>query len=104
MNVDNTSCQVLKALFLLLFVRLGDYYLLDSHHPTRDESVIMLRDHGCEIISGLKEGKVNVVIGTHRLLSKDIVFKDLGFKEEFKGHGFDGYFPGNGAEPAHYCF
>jgi len=31
-----------------------------------------------EIISGLAKGTVDVVIGTHRLLSKDISFKDLG--------------------------
>jgi transcription-repair coupling factor (superfamily II helicase) len=31
-----------------------------------------------EITGNLKEGKVDVVIGTHRLLSKDIEFKDLG--------------------------
>ncbi len=31
-----------------------------------------------EISGNLKEGKVDVVIGTHRLLSKDIEFKDLG--------------------------
>ena len=31
-----------------------------------------------EIAGNLKEGKVDVVIGTHRLLSKDIEFKDLG--------------------------
>ncbi len=30
------------------------------------------------IIEGLKEGKIDFVIGTHRLLSKDVVFKDLG--------------------------
>ncbi len=30
------------------------------------------------IIADLKEGKVDIVIGTHRLLSKDIAFKDLG--------------------------
>ena len=30
------------------------------------------------IIKGLKEGNVDIVIGTHRLLSEDIVFKDLG--------------------------
>ncbi len=29
-------------------------------------------------IAGLKDGSVDVVIGTHRLLSKDIKFKDLG--------------------------
>ncbi len=31
-----------------------------------------------EILQRLKEGKVDIVIGTHRLLSEDVVFKDLG--------------------------
>jgi transcription-repair coupling factor (superfamily II helicase) len=31
-----------------------------------------------DAVAGLKDGKVNVVIGTHRLLSKDVHFKDLG--------------------------
>jgi len=31
-----------------------------------------------ETIKGLKAGTVDIVIGTHRLLSKDVVFKDLG--------------------------
>jgi transcription-repair coupling factor (superfamily II helicase) len=31
-----------------------------------------------EILAGIKDGKVDVVIGTHRLLSKDIHFKSLG--------------------------
>lgn len=31
-----------------------------------------------EIKSDLKEGKIDLLIGTHRLLSKDIIFKDLG--------------------------
>lgn len=31
-----------------------------------------------EIITGVKEGKVNILIGTHRIVSKDLVFKDLG--------------------------
>src|SRR5690554_3219549 len=30
------------------------------------------------IVKGLKQGAIDLVIGTHRLLSKDIVFKDLG--------------------------
>ncbi|MEQ9440608.1 MAG: hypothetical protein RIG62_16265 [Cyclobacteriaceae bacterium] len=36
-------------------IRLGDYYLLDEHHPTRNSTSLRLRDHGCEIISGLCE-------------------------------------------------
>jgi hypothetical protein len=37
--------------------RLADLYLLPEgkHHPTRDFTVLRLRDHGCEIISGLCE-------------------------------------------------
>ncbi len=31
-----------------------------------------------ETLLKLKEGKVDIIIGTHRILSKDIVFKDLG--------------------------
>ncbi|MFO0649710.1 MAG: transcription-repair coupling factor [Polyangiales bacterium] len=31
-----------------------------------------------DVIKRLKEGKVDVVVGTHRLLSKDVHFKDLG--------------------------
>jgi len=41
-------------------VRLGDYYLLGKHHPTRDEKSLRLRDHGCEIVSGLCELYVTV--------------------------------------------
>lgn len=31
-----------------------------------------------EILEGVKEGTVNLIIGTHRVVSKDVVFKDLG--------------------------
>ncbi|SOC26327.1 transcription-repair coupling factor [Ureibacillus xyleni] len=31
-----------------------------------------------ETLKGLSEGTVDIVIGTHRILSKDVVFKDLG--------------------------
>ena len=31
-----------------------------------------------EVLTGLAAGRVDVIIGTHRLLSKDVVFKDLG--------------------------
>lgn len=36
-------------------VRLGDYYLLGNNHPALDLEVLKLRDHGCEIVSGLCE-------------------------------------------------
>jgi transcription-repair coupling factor (superfamily II helicase) len=31
-----------------------------------------------EVLKGLREGKVDILIGTHRLLSKDVEFKNLG--------------------------
>lgn len=31
-----------------------------------------------EIFKGLKEGKIDIVIGTHRILNKEVEFKDLG--------------------------
>ncbi|HPA21596.1 MAG TPA: hypothetical protein PLU30_27905 [Verrucomicrobiae bacterium] len=35
--------------------RLGDYYLLGDHHPTRDMEELRLFDHGCEVVNGLSE-------------------------------------------------
>ena len=41
--------------YLEYAIRLGDYYLLDAHHPTRDFPTLRLRDHGNEVVSGLTE-------------------------------------------------
>src|SRR5688572_28459170 len=40
------------------------------------------------VIEGLKQGTVDVVIGTHRLLSKDIAFKNLGLLVVDEEHRF----------------
>ncbi len=32
-----------------------------------------------QILQDVKEGKIDILIGTHRILSKDVAFKDLGF-------------------------
>lgn len=41
--------------FLEWAMKIGDYYLLGDHHPTRDLEYLRLRDHGCELVSGLCE-------------------------------------------------
>ncbi|MGB9628159.1 MAG: transcription-repair coupling factor [Thermodesulfobacteriota bacterium] len=41
-----------------------------------------------EIIQGLKEGRVDIVIGTHRLLQKDVGFRDLGLVVIDEEHRF----------------
>ncbi len=40
------------------------------------------------VVAGLKNGTVDVVIGTHRLLSKDVAFKDLGLLVVDEEHRF----------------
>lgn len=52
--------------------RLGDYYLLGNNHPTRDFKVLRLRDHGCEVVSGLCE------------LYATVSFADPSKKESYK--------------------
>lgn len=59
------------------------YYTLKDRFekfPVNIEVVSRFKTKGQQkkIIDGLKSGRVDVVIGTHRLLSKDVEFKDLG--------------------------
>ena len=51
-----------------------------SPFPVRVEvlSRFRTRKEQGEVIEGLKQGRVDIVIGTHRLLQKDVSFKDLG--------------------------
>jgi transcription-repair coupling factor (superfamily II helicase) len=48
--------------------------------PVRIESLSRFRSarEQSEVVRALKEGAVDIVIGTHRLLSSDVEFKDLG--------------------------
>ena len=60
-------------------LRLGDYYLLDQHHPTRDRDYLRLRDHGCEIVSGLCElyAAVNFALPEKKLAYEKLVHQML---------------------------
>ncbi|MEM1062144.1 MAG: DEAD/DEAH box helicase, partial [Planctomycetota bacterium] len=51
-----------------------------AEFPVRIESLSRFRTkkEQREVVEGLKDGSVDVVIGTHRLVSQDVVFKDLG--------------------------
>ena len=50
------------------------------NYPVRVESLSRFKSRAeqIKVLKGLKEGTVDVVIGTHRLLGKDISFKSLG--------------------------
>ncbi len=53
--------------------RMADYpILIDTLSRFRS------RKEQTEILKRLKAGEIDIVIGTHRLISKDVVFKDLG--------------------------
>jgi hypothetical protein len=54
-----------KEKYLEFAIRLGDYYLLGENHPTRDFENLRLRDHGCEIVSGLTELYATVYYAKH---------------------------------------
>ncbi len=51
-----------------------------AHYPIIIDSVSRFRSakQNRETIARLAEGKIDIIIGTHRLLSKDVHFKDLG--------------------------
>ncbi|MEZ4229778.1 MAG: transcription-repair coupling factor [Polyangiaceae bacterium] len=53
--------------------RLEDYAL-----SVKSLSRFVSKKQQTETLKGLKEGKVDIVVGTHRLLSKDVHFKNLG--------------------------
>ncbi len=61
-----------------------------SPFPVRVEvlSRFRTRKEQQEVIQGLKDGKVDIVIGTHRLLQKDIQFKNLGLAVVDEEHRF----------------
>jgi len=51
-----------------------------ANYPVRVEvlSRFLSAKEQAEVVQGVKDGTVDIIIGTHRLLSSDIVFKDLG--------------------------
>ena len=62
-EVNGEMMQVLSRLcfmaeneaYLDMACRIADYYLLGDRRPTRDAEKLGLRDHNCELISGLTE-------------------------------------------------
>jgi transcription-repair coupling factor (superfamily II helicase) len=59
-------------------------------YPVRVEMLSRFRSASQQkaVLAGLAAGSVDVVIGTHRLLSKDVVFKDLGLLVVDEEHRF----------------
>src|SRR5246500_4334281 len=77
---DGKQVAVLAPTTVLTFQHFETFKRRFASFPVRVEMLSRFRDKKeiAEVLAGLAEGKVDIVIGTHRLLSKDVQFRDLG--------------------------
>ncbi len=77
---DNKQVAVLVPTTVLAYQHYQTFRERLKNFPVRVEYLSRARTsaQSREIIKSLKEGGVNILIGTHRILSKDVQFKDLG--------------------------
>ena len=77
---DGKQVAVLAPTTVLTFQHFETFKRRFATFPVRVEMLSRFRDKKeiAEVLAGLAEGKVDIVIGTHRLLSKDVQFRDLG--------------------------
>ena len=78
--MDNKQVAVLVPTTVLAEQHFSTFSQRLSAFPVRTEVLSRFRTHKEQlaILDGLADGSVDICIGTHRLLQKDVVFKDLG--------------------------
>src|SRR5580698_10542823 len=77
---DGKQTAVLAPTTVLAYQHFETFKRRFAAFPVRIEMLSRFRDKKeiAEVLDGLAEGKVDIVIGTHRILSQDVKFKDLG--------------------------
>ncbi len=77
---DGKQTAVLAPTTVLAYQHFETFKRRFAAFPVRIEMLSRFRDKKeiAEVLEGLADGKVDIVIGTHRILSKDVEFKDLG--------------------------
>lgn len=77
---DNKQVAVLVPTTILAEQHYNTFKDRLTQFPVRIEAMsrFQTKTEQKEIVEKLKDGRVDIVVGTHRLLSKDIQFKDLG--------------------------
>ncbi|HEY2120262.1 MAG TPA: transcription-repair coupling factor [Candidatus Acidoferrum sp.] len=77
---DNKQVAVLTPTTVLAFQHFETFKKRFAAFPTRVEMLSRFRTAAEQkaVLADLEAGKVDIVIGTHRLLSKDVKFQDLG--------------------------
>src|SRR6185295_18589893 len=78
--LDGKQVAVLTPTTVLAFQHWKTFSKRFAPFPVKVEMVSRFRSarETRGVLSALTEGRVDILIGTHRLLSKDVVFKDLG--------------------------
>ncbi len=77
---DGKQTAVLAPTTVLAYQHFETFKRRFAAFPVRIEMLSRFRDKKeiAEVLEGLADGKVDIVIGTHRILSQDVVFRDLG--------------------------
>ena len=77
---ENRQVAVLAPTTVLAFQHYTTFNQRMSHFPIRIEMLSRFRSaaENKRTIADIEAGKIDIVIGTHRLLSKDVEFQDLG--------------------------
>ena len=78
--VDNKQVAVLVPTTVLAYQHFHTFTSRLKDFPVKIEYLTRARTPGQtkEILEGLKDGSVNIIIGTHKLIGKSVKFKDLG--------------------------
>ncbi|MEO0094462.1 MAG: transcription-repair coupling factor [candidate division WOR-3 bacterium] len=78
--LDSKQTMVLCPTTILAFQHYNTFSRRLKDFPVRIEMVSRFKSRNelKKILKDISEGKIDIVIGTHRLLTPDVVFKDLG--------------------------
>jgi transcription-repair coupling factor (superfamily II helicase) len=79
-TLDGKQVAVLVPTTVLAQQHLETFTNRLKDYPVRIEMISRFRTphEQKQILEGVKKGEIDIIIGTHRLLQKDMVFKDLG--------------------------
>ncbi len=88
--MDGKQAAVLVPTTILALQHFNTFHDRLARYTVRTENITRFKSTKDQkhIVEELKEGKIDIIIGTHRLLSKDIAFKDLGLLVIDEEHRF----------------
>lgn len=87
---DHKQVAILVPTTVLAFQHFTTFYQRFKNYPIKVELISRFRTgkEARDVLQKLKEGEVDIVVGTHKLLSKDVKFRDLGLLVVDEEHRF----------------